>query len=152
MFVAKFKIETIVRIWKLIITDIHLGWPCVCSPTWNVVAPCPLKMSKLKSVRYFWQCWFYFTHTFLLIWCFQETIPLYCTINGLVYFRDDSPFWWHFQIGCPPTLVALLLPSKFFSFPAKTLSIRSQVDIELQQKFEMGPNVPYFSSYCGQVC
>ena len=55
-------------------------------------------------------------------------------------------------MGYPPTLVALLLPSQFYSIPAKTLPIRSQVDIDLQQKIEMGPNVPYFSSYCGQVC
>ena len=55
-------------------------------------------------------------------------------------------------MGYPPTLVALLLPSQFFSFPAKTLSSSTQVDTHLQQKIEMGPNVPYFSSYCGQVC
>ena len=53
MFVAKFKIETIVRIWKVIITDIHLGWPCVCSPTWNVVAPCPLKNVKINKCSLF---------------------------------------------------------------------------------------------------
>ena len=33
--------------------------------------------------------------------------------------RDDSSFRWHFQICCPPTSVALLLPSQFFRFPAK---------------------------------
>ena len=84
---------------------------------------------------------------------FRKLILIILLQKGFRYaIRDDSSFRWHFQIGFPPTSVALWPPSQFFSFPAKTLLIRSKVDISLQQKSKMGSDVPYFSSCCGQVC
>ena len=94
----------------------------------------------------------FFEKLLLKIWFLWWNNQCWSILLMDLWARDDSSFRWHFQIGFPPTSVALWPPSQFFSFPAKTLSIRSKVDINLQQKSKMGSNVPYFSSRCGQVC